>query len=258
MKLLSWNVNGLRALLRKDGFTFLADERPDILCLQETRARPEQVGPILPQFSFQYWNPADRAGYSGTVCFSKVEAHQVRLGMGKNEHDGEGRLLTLTFPDFHLVNVYTPNAQRGLLRLPYRQQWDRDFRAYLLHLEQSKPVVFCGDLNVAHQEIDLTHPKANRLNAGFTDEERRGFGEHLAAGFIDTFREFCKEGGHYTWWSMATRARERNVGWRIDYFCISKRLRPALESAFILPRIMGSDHCPVGIILTAASLHDPA
>jgi exodeoxyribonuclease-3 len=249
MKLLSWNVNGLRALVRKGGFAFLAEQRPDILCLQETRAWPEQVDPILPEFSFQYWNPAERAGYSGTLCVSKIGALEVRRGMGKAEHDSEGRLLTLTFPDFHLVNVYTPNAQRDLQRLPYRQEWDREFRAYILNLEKTKPVVFCGDLNVAHQEIDLTHPKANRLNAGFTDQERRGFGEHLAAGFIDTFREFCAEGGHYTWWSMATRARDRNVGWRIDYFCISKSLRPALSSAFILPEIMGSDHCPVGITL---------
>jgi exodeoxyribonuclease-3 len=249
MKLLSWNVNGIRALLRKGEFAFLPDERPDVLCLQEVRARPEQVGPILAEFSFQYWNPAQRAGYSGTACFSKIKALEVRRGMGKAEHDGEGRLLTLRFPEFYLVNVYTPNAQRNLQRLPYRQNWDRDFRAYLLDLEKTKPVVFCGDLNVAHREIDLTHPKANRLNAGFTDQERRGFGRHLAAGFIDTFREFCKEGGHYTWWSMVTRARERNVGWRIDYFCISKILRPALSGAFILPQIMGSDHCPVGINL---------
>jgi len=249
MKLLSWNVNGLRALLRKGGFAFLPDEDPDLLCLQEVRARPEQVGSILPDFSFQYWNPAERAGYSGTACYSKLEALEVSRGMGEADHDGEGRLLTLTFPDFYLVNVYTPNAQRDLRRLPYRQKWDLDFRAYLLHLEKTKPVVFCGDLNVAHREIDLAHPEANRLNAGFTDQERRGFSKHLAAGFIDTFREFCTEGGRYTWWSMPTRARERNVGWRIDYFCISKILRPALSSAFILPQIMGSDHCPVGITL---------
>jgi exodeoxyribonuclease-3 len=249
MKLLSWNVNGLRALLRKGGFAFLPDERPDVLCVQEVRARPDQVGPILPGFAFQYWYPAERAGYSGTACYSKIAALEVRRGMGKTAHDGEGRLLTLTFPEFHLVNVYTPNAQRDLQRLPYRQKWDRDFRAYLLDLEKTKPVVFCGDLNVAHKEIDLAHPTANRMNAGFTDQERRGFGRHLAAGFIDTFREFCTEGGHYTWWSMATRARERNVGWRIDYFCISKTLRPALSGAFILPEITGSDHCPVGVNL---------
>jgi exodeoxyribonuclease-3 len=249
MKLLSWNVNGLRAVLRKDGFAFLPEQRPDILCLQETRAQPQLVGPILPEYSFQYWNPARKAGYSGTLCFSKIEALRVRRGMGRSEHDGEGRLLTLTFPEFHLVNVYTPNARRDLQRLAYRQKWDRDFRAYLQHLEGSKPVVFCGDLNVAHKEIDLARPKANRLNAGFTDQERQGFSEYLAAGYIDTFREFCTEGGHYTWWSAVSRARERNVGWRIDYFCISERLRPALTSAFILPQIPGSDHCPVGITL---------
>jgi exodeoxyribonuclease-3 len=249
MKLLSWNVNGLRAIVRKGGFDFLESERPDVLCLQETRAAAEQVGPILPEMPNQYWNPAQKAGYSGTACFSRIQALDVRRGMGRVEHDGEGRLLTLTFPAFHLVNVYTPNSQRGLLRLSYRQQWDRDFRNYLLALEKSKPVVFCGDLNVAHEEIDLAHPEANRSNAGFTDEERREFGEHLAAGFIDTFREFCKEGGHYTWWSTVTRARERNTGWRIDYFCISRSLQPALRNAFILPQIMGSDHCPVGIVL---------
>ena len=249
MKLLSWNVNGLRALLRKGGFSFLPQEEPDLLCLQETRARPDQVDPVLPEYPFQYWNPAERAGYSGTACFSKIEALQVRRGMGKSGQDRDGRLLTLSFPDFHLVNVYTPNAQRDLQRLPYRQKWDRQFRAYLLSLQQTKPVVFCGDLNVAHREIDLAHPKANRMNAGFTDQERRGFASHLAAGFIDTFREFCTQGGHYTWWSMASRARERNVGWRIDYFCVSGNLRSALSGAFILPQIMGSDHCPVGITL---------
>jgi len=249
MKLLSWNVNGLRAALRKGGFAFLTDEDPDLLCLQEIRARPEQVGPILPEYPFQYWNHAERPGYSGTACFSRIEALQVSRGMGNTEHDGEGRLLTLEFPGFHLVNVYTPNAQRELRRLPYRQKWDREFQKYLLRLEKTKPVIFCGDLNVAHKEIDLAHPKANRLNAGFTAQERRGFSKHLAAGFIDTFREFCSEGGHYTWWSMVTRARERNVGWRIDYFCISETLRPALSGAFIRPEVMGSDHCPVGITL---------
>jgi exodeoxyribonuclease-3 len=249
MKLLSWNVNGLRALLRKGGFSFLPQEEPDLLCLQEIRARPEQVDPILPEYPFQYWNPAERPGYSGTACFSKLEALEVRRGMGKPGYDGEGRLLTLSFPEFHLVNVYTPNAQRDLKRLAYRGKWDREFRAYLLNLGQTKPVVFCGDLNVAHREIDLTHPKANRMNAGFTDQERHDFSKHLAAGFIDTFREFCTEAGHYTWWSMVSRARERNVGWRIDYFCISGNLRPALSGAFILPQIMGSDHCPVGITL---------
>jgi len=247
MKLISWNVNGLRAVLRKQGFSFLAREQADILSLQEIRARREQVDPLLPEYRYQYWNPAEKAGYSGTACFSKLEPLAVCYGLGKPEHDSEGRLITLTFKDFHLVNVYTPNAQRGLLRLPYRLCWDREFREHLVNLERSKPVVFCGDLNVAHQEIDLAHPESNRENAGFSDEERRGFNEHLAAGFIDTFREFCKEGGHYTWWSTPTRARERNIGWRIDYFCIGRRLRPILRSASILAEVMGSDHCPVGV-----------
>jgi exodeoxyribonuclease-3 len=250
MKLISWNVNGLRAVLRKQGFAFLEAERPEILCLQEVRAAPEQVGPFLPEFPYQYWNPARKSGYSGTACFSRIEPLEVRYGMRREEHDGEGRLITLTFRDFHLVNVYTPNARRGLLRLPYRLQWDRDFRTFLLELDRSNPVVFCGDLNVAHQEIDLAHPESNRQNAGFTDEERLEFSEHLAAGFIDTFRELCKESGHYTWWSLPTRARKRNIGWRIDYFCIAERLRTALQEAFILPQIMGSDHCPVGITFT--------
>jgi exodeoxyribonuclease-3 len=256
--LLSWNVNGLRAVLRKGGLDFLRRQDADVLCLQEVRATPEQVAEgmeaahaagALRAYPHPYWNPARRAGYSGTAVLSTIEPLDVLYGMGRREHDGEGRLLTLEFEGFYLVNVYTPNAQRDLARLEYRLRWDREFRLYLRRLVRLKPVVFCGDLNVAHEEIDLAHPESNHRNAGFTDEEREGFGLILKAGFLDSFREFHKGGGHYTWWSMPTRARERDVGWRIDYFCLSRELRPALKDAFILPSVMGSDHCPVGIRL---------
>ncbi len=253
--LLSWNVNGLRAVLRKEGFGFLRRQDVDILCLQETRTTAEQAladpsRPLFPELPHQYFYPAQKPGYSGTAVFSAQPPLQIRCGMGRREHDREGRLLTLEFERFFLVNIYVPNAQRGLLRLEYRLRWDRDLRRYLLGLDRLKPVVFCGDLNVAHQEIDLTHPESNHENAGFTDQERAGFGRLLQAGFLDSFRvRHPGEGGHYTWWSMPTRARERNVGWRIDYFCLSRRLAPALKEAFILPAVQGSDHCPVGIRL---------
>ena len=248
-KLISWNVNGLRAVLRKEALTWLEKEQPDILCLQETKCNPDQIDPILPDYPFQYWNSAEKKGYSGTVLFSRREPLAVINGMGIKEHDKEGRIITLEFRDYFLVTVYTPNAKRDLLRLEYRVQWDKDFLSFLKKLEKNKPVVFCGDLNVAHKEIDLAHPKANHRNAGFTDEERQGFTNLVQTGFIDSFREFIKEGGFYTWWSMITRARESNAGWRIDYFCLSRSLRPQLKDAFILPDIMGSDHCPVGILL---------
>jgi exodeoxyribonuclease-3 len=252
--ILSWNVNGLRAVLRKGGLDFLRRQDADILCLQETRATPEQVSAehgqeVLGEYPHQYWNPARKAGYSGTAVFSTIEPLSVELGMGRREHDGEGRLITLELEGFYLVNVYTPNAQRDLARLQFRVRWDREFRLFLRRLSRRKPVVFCGDLNVAHEEIDLAHPESNHSNAGFTDSERQGFGRVLREGFLDSFREFCSEGGHYTWWSMPTRARERDVGWRIDYFCLSRELRPALKEAFILPEVPGSDHCPVGIRL---------
>jgi exodeoxyribonuclease-3 len=254
--LLSWNVNGLRAVLRKGAFSFLRRQDVDILCLQETRTAAEQVledpaRPLFPDLPHQYFNPAEKPGYAGTAVFSALEPLTVRCGMGRAEHDREGRLLTLEFERFFLVNVYVPNAQRGLLRLDYRLRWDRDLRLYLKGLDRRKPVVFCGDLNVAHQEIDLARPGDNHENAGFTDQEREGFGRLLGSGFLDSFRDrHPGEGGHYTWWSMPTRARERNVGWRIDYFCLSRRLAPALKEAFILPAVEGSDHCPVGIRLS--------
>ncbi|KAA3610992.1 MAG: exodeoxyribonuclease III [Calditrichaeota bacterium] len=249
MKLISWNVNGIRAAMKKGFIEFITDTEIDILCVQETKARPEQV-----EFEFngykQYWNSADKKGYSGTAIFTKQTPIDVRYDLDIPEHDKEGRVITLEFDNFYLVNVYTPNSQRGLARLDYRQKkWDVDFLKYVKGLEKRKPVIFCGDLNVAHKEIDLANPKSNRKNAGFTDEERAGFDNIVDAGFIDTLREFNKEGGQYSWWSYRMNARERNIGWRIDYFCISESLRPKLKEAFILPDVMGSDHCPVGITL---------
>lgn len=248
MKLVSWNVNGIRAILKKGFEHFVASENPDILCLQETKAQREQVDAILPSYQ-QFWNSAQKKGYSGTAVFSRVEPLNVFNNMGITEHDQEGRVITLEFKNYYLVNVYTPNAQRELTRLAYRIQWDRDFLKFTKGLEQKKPVIFCGDLNVAHQEIDLAHPKNNRHNAGFTDEERQGFSNYVDQGFIDTFRVVNKNPGQYTWWSYMFNAREKNMGWRIDYFCLSPDLKGCLKDAYIQPNIMGSDHCPVGIIL---------
>jgi exodeoxyribonuclease III len=247
MKLISWNVNGLRAVLRKNFLDYLAQEDPDILCLQETKAGPNDVEQLWPSSYTTYWNNAEKKGYSGTAIFTKTRPAQVTRGLGRAEHDREGRLLTAEFPDFFLVNVYVPNAQRELTRLPYRQQWDRDFLKYLKKLEKKKPVAVCGDFNVAHTEIDLANPQANVHTHGFTPEERAGFDAFVKAGWIDTFREFEPAGGHYTWWSVMTGARARNVGWRIDYFLVSRGLRPRLRSAFIRAEVPGSDHCPVGI-----------
>ncbi len=250
MKLISWNVNGLRAVLRKNFLEYLAAEAPDILCLQEAKAGPNDVEQLWPTTYTTYWNCAQKKGYSGTVIFSRTRPLNVTCGINMAEHDNEGRVLTAEYPDFFVVNVYVPNSKRELTRLPYRQQWDRDFLRYLKKLERRKPVIFCGDLNVAHTEIDLANPKANVRNHGFTIEERTGFGALIKAGFIDTFREFEKAGGHYTWWSPMSGARSRNVGWRIDYFLLSPALRPRLKHAFIRSDILGSDHCPVGIELT--------
>jgi len=248
MKIISWNVNGVRAVIKKGFLEFVAQANPDVICLQETKARPEQVDFLLPDYE-RYWNSAQRPGYAGTAIFTKIKPLNVKNDMGIAEHDREGRVIAMEFPDYFLVTVYTPNSKRDLSRLDYRLQWDADFLAYLKKLEKKKPVIFCGDLNVAHQEIDLTHPKANVGTHGFTPQERAGFGNFVKAGFVDTFREFNKEGGHYTWWSQMSNARQRNVGWRIDYFCISSALRPKLKEAFILPQVLGSDHCPVGIVL---------
>jgi len=249
VKLVSWNINGLRAVLRKNFLDFLAEEDPDILCVQETKAGPNDVEQLWPASYTTYWNVARKKGYSGTAVFSKVRPLQVSTGIGKTRHDREGRVLTAEYADYFLVNVYVPNSKRDLSRLAYRQEWDREFLRYLRKLERKKPVVFCGDLNVAHTELDLANPKANVHNHGFTPEERAGFGALVKAGFVDTLREFESGGGHYTWWSQMTGARERNVGWRIDYFLISRTLRPRLKDAFIRCDVLGSDHCPVGIEL---------
>jgi exodeoxyribonuclease-3 len=247
MKLISWNVNGLRAVLKKNFLEFLDTERPDVFCLQEIKCSPDDLEQLWPHKYSTFWNSAPRKGYSGTPMFVKKAPAKVSNGVDILEHDGEGRVQTAEFDDFFLVNVYTPNSKRDLSRLTYRQKWDKDFLAYLKGLEKKKPVIFCGDLNVAHTEIDLANPKSNVHNHGFTPEERAGFTAFVDAGFLDTFREFEKGGGHYTWWSVFSGARSRNVGWRLDYFLISKALRPRLKKAFIHNKVLGSDHCPVGI-----------
>jgi len=249
MKLISWNVNGIRAVMKKGFAEWFAEERPDILCLQETKAREEQVELTLEFTGYhQYWNSAEKAGYSGTLILTKEKPIKVTNGMGIDEHDTEGRVITAEYPNFFLVTVYTPNAQNGLARLDYRLQWDRDFLAYVRDLEKAKPVIFCGDLNVAHQEIDLARPKGNHKNAGFSPQERQSFDNIIAANFVDTFRHFHPDTTEaYSWWSYRAGARARNVGWRIDYFCVSSSLIDSLKNAWILPEVLGSDHCPVAI-----------
>jgi len=251
----SWNVNGLRAVLAK-GFTdILKDCNADIFCLQETKAHPDQLPPgffdSLKSRGYQaYWNSADKKGYSGTAILTRLNPLRLHYGINNHDHDREGRVITAEYDAFQLVNVYTPNSQNELRRLGYRQQWDRDFLAYLKQLEKHKPVLLCGDLNVAHEEIDLARPAANRRNAGFTDEERAGFSNLIANNFIDCFREFEKGPGHYTWWSYRAQARSKNIGWRIDYWTISQQLRPNLVAAGIRSDIHGSDHCPVWVELS--------
>ena len=247
MQLISWNVNGIRAAMDKGFREFVEREQPDMLCLQETKAEPEQVDLSWADDLgyYQTWNCAEKKGYSGTTIWSKIKPKKVVLGLGIEEHDKEGRVVTATFEDFHLVTVYTPNAQRGLARLDYRVAWDATFLNYVKKLNQRKPVVFCGDLNVAHHEIDLANPKANKKNAGFTIEERTALDELVLAGFIDTFREFNNASGQYSWWTYRSNAREKNVGWRLDYFWASKRFRERLSGARIRSEILGSDHCPV-------------
>lgn len=247
-KIVSWNVNGLRAVLKKNFEQYVEQENPDILCLQESKAHQDQVPEILPQYK-AIWNSAQKKGYSGTIIFTKQEPFSVQLGLGIEEHDNEGRVITAEYKDYYLVTVYTPNAQRDLARLDYRMQWDKDFLIFLKQLEKKKPVIFCGDLNVAHQEIDLANPKSNERNAGFTLEERNGFSNILNAGFTDSFRHFNQEPNHYTWWSYRFQARERNIGWRIDYTCLSNEFTSQLKEAFIRPKIIGSDHCPVGVVI---------
>ena len=245
MKFISWNVNGIRAVLKKGFMEFLVEHNPDIICLQETKAHKEQVDINLDDYPFSYWNSAVKKGYSGTAIFSKKEPLNIIYDIGIDEHDQEGRVITLEFEDYFLVTVYTPNSKRELLRLEYRQKWDKDFLKFLKALEKKKPVIFCGDLNVAHKEIDLKNPKTNRRNPGFTDEERASFDNIETSGFIDTFRQYNADGGHYTWWSYMFQARKKDIGWRIDYFCISKVLKSQLRDSYILKNVMGSDHAPV-------------
>ncbi|MCB9362733.1 exodeoxyribonuclease III [Candidatus Woesearchaeota archaeon] len=256
MKIISWNVNGIRAVLNKGFLDFLQQESPDIVCIQETKAHPEQVDLALDDYPHHFWNSAVRKGYSGTAIFSRIEPLQVHYGLGIEEHDTEGRIITLEFDDFYLTTVYTPNSGRDLGRLGYRHKdWDPAFLSYVKKLEKEKPVIFCGDLNVAHKEIDLKNPQTNKTtkskpgNAGFTDQEREGFDNIMGAGFVDTFRHFYPEKEQYTWWSYMFSARAKNVGWRIDYFCVSSSLMDRVKDAFILDQVMGSDHCPVGIVL---------
>ncbi len=249
MKLISWNVNGLRACVGKGFLDFLKEADADIFCIQETKMQEGQLALDLPGYH-QYWNYAEKKGYSGTAVFTKEEPVSVSYGIGMEEHDKEGRVITLEYPEFYLVTVYTPNSQDGLARLPYRMKWEEDFLSYLKKLEEKKPVVFCGDLNVAAEEIDLKNPKTNRKNAGFSDEEREKFRELKAAGFIDTFRYFYPElEGAYSWWSYRFQARAKNAGWRIDYFLVSQCLQDRLQDAVIYKDVMGSDHCPVGLFL---------
>mgnify|MGYP003879586285 CR=1 FL=1 len=249
MKLISWNVNGLRACLNKGFLDYFHKVDADIFCIQETKLQEGQIKLDLEGY-YQYWNYAEKKGYSGTAVFTKIKPLSVSYGIGIEEHDKEGRVITLEFDDFYLVNVYTPNSQRELARLDYRMKWEDDFREYLKNLEKNKPVIVCGDLNVAHKEIDIKNPEANRRNAGFTDEEREKMTILLESGFVDTFRYFYPDKKDaYTWWSYMRKAREKNIGWRIDYFLVSKSLVNRLKSAAIHSDVMGSDHCPVELVI---------
>lgn len=253
MKIVSWNVNGLRSVIGKGLGDYLAAEDADVYCFQEIKAMPDQLPEwVLPDGYRAFWNPARRKGYSGTLTLARAEPDNCIEGIGEPEGDAEGRVQTLEFPGFYLVNVYTPNAKGDLSRLDYRTTvWDEAFREHCVKLAASKPVLFCGDLNVAHKEIDLANPRSNRKNAGFTDEEREAFSKHLEQGFLDTFRLFNDQPAQYSWWSYRAGARNRNVGWRIDYVCASASLEDRLRSAFIRQEVMGSDHCPVGVELEA-------
>ena len=248
-RLISWNVNGLRACVGKGFLDYFEKADADVFCIQESKLQAGQIELDLPGYH-QYWNYAEKKGYSGTAMFTKEEPLSVTYGLGIEEHDHEGRVITAEFLEYYVVTCYTPNSPDGLARLDYRMHWEEDFLAYLKKLEEKKPVIFCGDLNVAHQEIDLKNPKTNRKNAGFTDEERGKFTNLLAAGFIDTFRYFYPDQeGIYSWWSYRFSARAKNAGWRIDYFCVSQCLKDKLEDAKIHTEVMGSDHCPVELIL---------
>lgn len=253
MKLISWNVNGLRAVINKGFKNFYNDIKADIMCLQETKMQQDQISMDINDIfkdRYVYWNSAEKKGYSGTVVISKIKPINVTYGIGKDEHDKEGRIITLEFDSFYLVNCYTPNSKRELERLDYRMIWEDEVRSYLKELDKMKPVVYCGDLNVAHNEIDLKNPSSNHHNAGFTNEERAKMTELLNAGFIDTFRyKYPEKTGAYSWWSYMFHARENNAGWRIDYFIVSDSIKDKIEDAKILSDVMGSDHCPVELDL---------
>ncbi len=246
MKFISWNVNGFRACLNKGFEEFFNNENADFFCIQETKMQPGQAE-FNPDGYYQYWYSAEKKGYSGTAIFAKKEPISVWYGLDIEKHDHEGRAITLEYDNFYLLCVYTPNSQRELTRLEYRQEWEDDLREYIKSLDSTKPVIYCGDLNVAHQEIDLKNPKTNHHSAGFTDEERNKFTELLNSGFSDTFRTLYPEKIEYSWWSYMFHAREKNVGWRIDYFVVSDRIMPRVKESRIYTQIMGSDHCPVGI-----------
>lgn len=251
MKLISWNVNGLRAVITKGFQDFFNEIDADIFCIQETKMQENQIDKNIKEIFKEYncyWNSAEKKGYSGTAIFSKQEPINVSYGIGIEEHDKEGRVITLEFDKFYMVNCYTPNSKRELERLDYRQIWEDEFRKYLLKLNETKPVILCGDLNVAHKEIDLKNPKTNRRNAGFTDEERNKMTELLDAGFTDTFRYlYPDKADMYSWWSYMFKAREKNAGWRIDYFIVSKSIEEKIKESYIFSEVMGSDHCPVGL-----------
>ena len=250
MKFISWNVNGLRACVQKGFYDYFQSADADVFCLQETKMQPGQAQIETPGY-LQFWNSAEKKGYSGTAVFTRREPLAVTYDIGDSAHVGEGRAITLEFAELYLVTVYTPNSQEGLARLPYRMEWEDAFRAYLKGLDEKKPVVVCGDMNVAHEEIDLKNPKTNRGNAGFSDEERAKMTELLGSGFTDTFRYLYPDlTGAYSWWSYRFKAREKNAGWRIDYFLVSDRLRGQIERAEIFSDIQGSDHCPVGLVLS--------
>lgn len=251
MRLISWNVNGLRAVINKGFKDFFDKESADIFCIQETKMQEDQIdisiNEIFKNYN-SYWNSAEKKGYSGTAVFTKQKPLNVSYGIGIEEHDKEGRVITLEFENFYLVNCYTPNSKRELERLDYRQEWENEIRNYLTNLDKKKPVIYCGDLNVAHKEIDLKNPKTNRRSAGFTDEERNKMTELLDSGFTDTFRYlYPDKEDAYTWWSYMFKAREKNVGWRIDYFIVSKSIEKKINESYIFSEVMGSDHCPVGI-----------
>ena len=248
MKFISWNVNGLRACLEKGFADFFASQNADFYCIQETKMQEGQAD-FAPEGYYQYWNSAEKKGYSGTAVFTRHKPLSVTYGLGIPEHDTEGRVITLEYEDFYLLCVYTPNSKRELLRLSYRMEWEDALRAYMMELDKKKPIIYCGDLNVAHEEIDIKNPKTNHFSAGFSDEERAKFTELLASGFTDTFRALYPDKVEYSWWSYMYHAREKNVGWRIDYFVVSNRLFPRVKDSFVLGDVMGSDHCPIGIEL---------